>query len=60
MSYTVTFDGEEPNRTVAVANTPSGIRCVAFSDDPDLARHAISNELGGAAIQVRSGNFAMR
>ena len=59
-SYTVTFDGEEPNRTVVVANTPSGIRCVAFSDDPDLARHAISNELGGAAILVRSGNFAMR
>jgi acetyl-CoA C-acetyltransferase len=59
-SYTVTFNGEEPNRTVAVAETPSGVRCVAFSDDPDLARHAISNELVGTAIEVRSGSFGMR
>ncbi len=58
-SYTVTFDGEEPNRTVAVAETPTGRRCVAFSDDPDLARHAVSTELGGATIQVRSGSFVL-
>ena len=60
VSYTVTFNGEEPNRTVAVAETLSGVRCVAFSDDPDLARHAISNELVGTAIEVRSGSFGMR
>jgi acetyl-CoA C-acetyltransferase len=58
-SYTVTFDGGVPNRTVVVADTPSGLRCVAFSDDPALARHAVSTELGGTTVVVRSGTFVI-
>jgi acetyl-CoA C-acetyltransferase len=59
VSYTVTFDGQEPKRTVVIGDTPSGNRCVAFSDDVDLARHAVAHELGGATVLVRSGSFAL-
>jgi acetyl-CoA C-acetyltransferase len=59
VSYTVTFDAGEPSRTVVIGETPSGTRCVAFSDDADLARHAVSHELGGATVQIRSGTVAL-
>jgi acetyl-CoA C-acetyltransferase len=59
VSYTVTFDAGEPSRTVVIGETPSGTRCVAFSDDADLGRHAVSHELGGATVQVRAGAFAL-
>jgi acetyl-CoA C-acetyltransferase len=59
VSYTVTFDAGEPSRTVVIGETPSGTRCVAFSDDADLCRHAVSRELGGATVLVRSGTFAL-
>jgi acetyl-CoA C-acetyltransferase len=59
VSYTVTFDAGEPSRTVVIGETSSGTRCVAFSDDADLARHAVAHELGGATVLVRSGTFAL-
>ena len=59
VSYTVTFDGENPNRTVVIGETPSGTRCVAFSDDHQVARHAVSTELGGTTVRVRSGAFVL-
>jgi acetyl-CoA C-acetyltransferase len=59
VSYTVTFDAGEPSRTVVIGETPSGTRCVAFSDDADLGRHALSHELGGATVRVGAGTFAL-
>ncbi len=58
-SYTVTFDGEAPTRTAVIGNTPTGTRCVAFSDDPDLAAHATATELVGTTVEVRSGTFVV-
>jgi acetyl-CoA C-acetyltransferase len=59
VTYTVTFEGGEPHRTVVIGLTPAGRRCVAFADNPDLARHAVSNELGGTTVLVRSGTFTL-
>ncbi|HEX4244537.1 MAG TPA: hypothetical protein VHY77_03130, partial [Acidimicrobiales bacterium] len=59
VSYTVTFDGADPNRTVVIGETPSGTRCVAFSTDHEVARLAVSTELGGTTVQVHSGAFAI-
>jgi acetyl-CoA C-acetyltransferase len=59
VSYTVTFEAGEPSRTVVIGETPSATRCVAFSDDADLARHAVSHELGGTTVLVRSGTFTL-
>jgi acetyl-CoA C-acetyltransferase len=59
VTYTVTFDGGEPKRTVVLGETPSGGRCVAFSEDAEMARHAVSTELGGTRVRIRSGAFAI-
>lgn len=59
VSYTVTFEAGEPSRTVVIGETPSATRCVAFSNDADLARHAVSHELGGTTVLVRSGTFTL-
>jgi acetyl-CoA C-acetyltransferase len=59
VTYTVTFDGGEPNRTVVLGQTPSGTRCVAFSEDPEIARRAVSTELGGTTVHIQSGTFAI-
>jgi acetyl-CoA C-acetyltransferase len=59
VTYTVTFDGGEPDRTVVLGQTPSGTRCVAFSEDPEIARQAVSTELGGTTVHILSGTFAI-
>lgn len=56
-TYTVTFDGMDPERTVALCDTADGRRCVAVSEDPDTARHAVSHELVGAKVRVGQGSF---
>jgi acetyl-CoA C-acetyltransferase len=57
VTYTATFDGMDPVRTVVLCETPGRIRCVAMSDDSDLAARAISHELVGARVRVAEGRF---
>ena len=57
VTYTVAFDGMDPVRTVVVGRVSDGLRCVAISEDPDLAAHAITHELVGARVRVAGGGF---
>ena len=57
-TYTVTYDGPDPDRVVALCDTDDGRRCVAFSSDPDLAARACGEELIGTRVRVGSGSFA--
>ncbi len=56
-TYTVTFEGMEPNRTVALCDTADGRRCVAISEDAELSRHAASREVIGTRVRVAKGSF---
>jgi acetyl-CoA C-acetyltransferase len=60
VTYTVVYDGMDPVRTVALCDTVDGRRCVAVSDDAELAAHGIDNELIGAAARVDRGSFDLR
>jgi hypothetical protein len=50
-TYTVTYEGMVPVRTVAVCDTDDGRRCVAVAEDPALAAHAVGTELIGARVR---------
>ena len=56
-TYTVTYDGMDPVRVVAVCDTADGRRCVAISEDTTLATTAGAEELVGAAVLIGSGTF---
>jgi len=56
-TYTVTFDGLDPVRTVALCDTADGRRCLAVSNDGQLAAHAVASELIGAGVRVGGGSF---
>jgi acetyl-CoA C-acetyltransferase len=56
-TYTVTYDGMDPVRTVAVCDLPDGRRCVAVAEDPDLARHAVTAELVGRRVHLEGGSL---
>jgi acetyl-CoA C-acetyltransferase len=56
-TYTVTYDGMEPVRVVAVCDTADGRRCVAISEDPGLAATACAQELVGSGVLIGSGTF---
>jgi len=58
-TYTVTYDGIHPARTVVLCDTPDGRRCVAVSDDASLAAFASSTELVGASVRLSGGSFTM-
>jgi acetyl-CoA C-acetyltransferase len=66
VTYTVTPDsaaapGEgDPapwSRTVMVGDTADGRRCVAVSEDPDVAGDAVTGELIGRQVAVKAGEF---
>ena len=57
-TYTVTYDGAEPDRVVAVCDTDEGRRCVSISTDPGLAAWAWTEELIGTRVRIASGAFA--
>jgi acetyl-CoA C-acetyltransferase len=59
VTYTVTFEGMEPVRTVALFDTTDGRRCVAVSVATDLATHAIESELIGTRARIGGGSFAL-
>jgi acetyl-CoA C-acetyltransferase len=58
VTYTATFEGLEPVRTVALFDTTDGRRCVAVSVDSDLAAQAIESELIGTRARIGGGSFA--
>jgi acetyl-CoA C-acetyltransferase len=57
VTYTVTYDGLDPVRTVALCDTTDGRRCVAVSDDAGLAGQAVATELIGSEVRVAGGSF---
>jgi acetyl-CoA C-acetyltransferase len=59
VTYTVTYEGADPVRAVAVCDTPEGPRCVAFTDDPAVAAHGLIHELCGTRVVVANGTFAL-
>ncbi len=58
-TYTVTYEGMVPSRTVAVCDTDDGRRCVAVVEDPDLAAHAVSTELIGTRVRLDGGRLVL-
>jgi acetyl-CoA C-acetyltransferase len=56
-TYTVTFDGLDPVRTVALCDTVDGRRCIAISDDPGVAARAVDSELIGTAVEANGGSL---
>ncbi len=59
VAYTVTYGQDsEPSRCIAIAETPSGARCMASSDDAALARSATLEELIGTPVGIDGSRFA--
>ena len=59
VTYTVTYDGLEPARVVALCDTDDGRRCVALSDDGDLAARAIAEEMIGCRVRADRGTLSV-
>jgi acetyl-CoA C-acetyltransferase len=57
-TYTVTYEGLDPARVVAVCDTDDGRRCVSISEDRSLAASACTEELIGTRVRIGSGEFA--
>jgi len=57
-TYTVTYDGMDPVRVVAVCDTADGRRCVAISTDAELAATVCTEELIGAPVHIGAGTFS--
>jgi len=57
-TYTVTYEGQDPVRVVAVCDTDDGRRCVSISEDRSLAASACAEELIGTRVRIGSGAFA--
>lgn len=55
VTSTVTYDGLEPARLVALCDLPDGRRCVGVSDDVSVARTATEQELAGVDVELESG-----
>ena len=56
-AYTVGYEHSEPARWTVIADTPDGERCVATTDDADLARQATREELIGMTVHVDATRF---
>jgi acetyl-CoA C-acetyltransferase len=57
VTYTATFDGLDPVRTIALCDTDDGRRCVALSDDSDLAARVVAEEFVGCPVLVDRGTL---
>jgi acetyl-CoA C-acetyltransferase len=57
VTYTVTYEGMDPVRSVVLCDTDDGRRCVAISEDPELAGQAVTHELVGARVRIDKGSF---
>ncbi|MHB1776202.1 MAG: acetyl-CoA acetyltransferase [Acidimicrobiales bacterium] len=58
-TYTVTYDGLAPARTVVIADVDGGRRCLAASDDRALAEEATRRELIGTTVVVDGRTFTV-
>jgi len=58
-TYTVTYEGMVPTRTVAVCDTDDGRRCVAVTEDIALAAHAVGTELIGSRVRLDGGGLTL-
>lgn len=56
-AYTVTYAQAEPTHCTIIADTPSGRRCMASSDDAALAHRATREELIGTTVKVAGVRF---
>jgi acetyl-CoA C-acetyltransferase len=57
-AYTVAYGSEmEPTKCIIIADTPSGARCMASSDDAALARRATREELIGTTVSIDGVRF---
>jgi acetyl-CoA C-acetyltransferase len=56
-TYTVTYEGMEPVRTLALCDTADGRRCVAVSEAATTAAYAVDHELIGSRVRVAGGSF---
>jgi hypothetical protein len=56
---TVSSDRSGSGRTIVIADTPQGERCVVTSDDPDIADRATTEELIGTDITVAGIEFRL-
>jgi acetyl-CoA C-acetyltransferase len=57
VTYTVTPDEVEAARTVVLCDTDDGRRCVAITEDSELAGFATTHELIGERVSVENGSF---
>jgi hypothetical protein len=58
-AYTVTYGEAEPTKCTIIADTPSGTRCMASSDDAALARRATREELIGTTVGIDGIRFEL-
>ena len=59
VTYTVTFEGMDPVRTVALCDTGDGRRCVALAEDADVAVEAVETELIGRRVGLAGGSLSL-
>jgi acetyl-CoA C-acetyltransferase len=59
VTYTVTYDGMVPSRTVALCDTADGRRCVGIAEDTLLATRATTGELIGATVRIEGGSLTL-
>jgi acetyl-CoA C-acetyltransferase len=57
VTATVTYDGLEPARTLALCDRPDGRRTVAMSEDRSLAARVVAHGLAGESVEVRAGEL---
>jgi acetyl-CoA C-acetyltransferase len=51
-AYTITYEGDEPNRAVVIADLPDGRRWVGVSHHDEFVRRGLTEELVGTAVHV--------
>ena len=52
VGYTALYEAGAPARIVAIVDHDDGLRGLAASDDPELARRAVESELAGTRVRV--------
>ncbi|MDP6377836.1 MAG: hypothetical protein QF921_10335 [Pseudomonadales bacterium] len=57
--YTVLYDREGPQRSVAIVDLPDGKRSIAHTDDVGLMTTMQSEEFCGMTVQIAGGRFSV-
>jgi acetyl-CoA C-acetyltransferase len=57
VAYTVGYGRSGPERTIAIADTAGGARCLGISADPKVAERAMTEDLIGARVVVDGMSF---